>query len=195
VIALLFGSLWPGVVAQYPLANYRSPDLAFSALMTDWVFSCQTRDANDALAGYVPTYSYEFADEKAPEDFLPRVSFRYGSTHASELQFIWDVFVHPKPVQLSQREHVLADQMVTYWTQFAATGNPDGSGAPHWPQYHRKPDDVNSLITPAPVVVHGFAKDHQCEFWRKYPPANIACVIAGNCQGGSSPGLMTPTTR
>ncbi len=197
VIALLFGSLAPKILAHYPLAAYQSPDLAFSALMTDWVFSCQTHEANGLLAKYTPTYSYEFADERAPEIFLPPVSFRYGSAHASELQFLWDEFAHPRPDQLSGAERTLAGDMTGYWTQFAATGDPNGGTNPHWPVFAATADDVEGLVTPAPAPFRTFAKDHQCGFWRAFPPPDIACILAGNCKPGKAyvgdDGLEPPT--
>jgi para-nitrobenzyl esterase len=183
ILVFVFGSkLGPKVLARYPLSAYPSPDLAFSALMTDWVFSCQTRDANDALSRRVPTFAYEFADEKAPEVLSPPVSFPYGSAHASELQFFWDLFTHPQPIQLSPIEHDLAKQMVSYWTQFAKYGNPNGSGTTFWPAYVGSADNLDSLVAPDPQVKVNFANDHECPEWRSYPPPDIACILAGICQ-------------
>jgi para-nitrobenzyl esterase len=182
ILDFVFGSLGPKVLARYPLSAYPSPDLAFSALMTDWVFSCQTRNANDALARRVPTFAYEFADEKAPEVLLPPVSFPYGSAHASELQFLWDLFTHPQPIQLSKSEHDLAKQMVSYWTQFAKYGNPNGAGTTLWPAYIGSADNLESLVAPDPKVKVNFANDHECPEWRSYPPPDIACILAGICQ-------------
>ena len=74
------------VLAEYPLNNFDSPDLAVGAIGTDSIFSCPAHAVDQVLYAQVPTFTYEFNDINAPEVFLPPVSFPYGATHASELR-------------------------------------------------------------------------------------------------------------
>jgi para-nitrobenzyl esterase len=154
----------PKVLAKYPLSKYASPDLAFSALATDAVFSTQAALTDLLLDIGVPLYAFEFSDENAPEDFLPPVSFPYGSAHASELQFIFDSFTRSAP-KLSPAELRLAAAMVENWTQFAKTGSPNGPHVPYWPQYVVGVDDVESLVPPTARLFFNFDSEHKVSFW------------------------------
>lgn len=53
--------------------------------------------------------------------------------------------------------------MITYWTRFAATGDPNTPGTPPWPRYgfmqELRPGNI------APVSADAFARDHKCRFW------------------------------
>ena len=153
----------------YPLARFPSPDLALSALGTDAIFACNSRKAARLLSPFVPTHAYEFNDENAPQLFLPPVSFPYGSAHASEIQYLFDLrsTVPAPPLAADQRR--LSEAMVAYWTNFAKLGTPNWIGTPFWPAYERTADQMQSLVPPQPLVESGFAIDHKCAIWAPAP--------------------------
>ena len=67
---------------------------------------------------------------------------------------------------LTSDEAALSTTMVKYWTQFAKTGDPNGSGNPTWPTYTTGNDSILTLNTPATnvKVTTGFLKaDHKCQ--------------------------------
>jgi para-nitrobenzyl esterase len=156
-------------VSHYPITGpsaYPSPSIALGALATDAAFACNARTATQMLAVHVPTYAYEFNDENAPELFLPPVSFPYGSSHASEIQYLFNVTA-PFPGTLDADQQTLSDAMVRYWTGFANSGRPHGRHLPGWPKYKGSHDEIFSLVPPAQSsgLESGFAVDHQCAFW------------------------------
>jgi para-nitrobenzyl esterase len=152
------------VLASYPLFRYASPDLAYSALTTDAVFSTPAYLTDALLSARTPVYAYEFSDENAPEDFLPPVTFPYGAAHGSELQFLYDSFDRPAP-PLSADEQRLAAAMVGYWAGFAAYGTPNAFGSAPWPPYAASADDMELFVAPHPNLFYGFAPEHKVAFW------------------------------
>jgi len=159
-----------GLARFYPLAAFPSPDLALSALGTDAIFACNSRKVARLISPFVPTHAYEFNDENAPQLFLPPVSFPYGSAHASEIQYLFNLrsaIPHPDLTADQQR---LSQAMVAYWTNFARTGNPNWLGTPFWPAYESGSDLLQSLDAPTPSVESRFASDHKCSIWTPEPP-------------------------
>jgi para-nitrobenzyl esterase len=185
------------IESQYPIANYLSdgaaaaPGEAVAAIITDSLFACTTRTADQLLTKYVPVWAYEFKDTSAPQLFnLPTV-FPYGATHTDELQFIFDpngffpnidYQVPTDPFRLSAAEERLSLEMVRYWTNFVATLDPNrsavgtkifptgSSGEPYgqgWVPYDSKDDNVQALATPYPHPAFGFGAEHQCGFWEQ----------------------------
>ena len=76
----------------------------------------------------IPAYAYQFA-RRLPTD--GRDGVLQGAFHSSELwymfkslRFCWRPFI--------EGDYDLAEQMITYWTNFAATGNPNGTGPETW---------------------------------------------------------------
>jgi para-nitrobenzyl esterase len=156
----------PLVLAQYPLADYSSPSLAFAAAETSSIMACPAYAIDQWLSRYVPTYAYEFADETAPSS-SPLVSFPYGAAHTFEIQYLFPLYHGASGTinRLNAAQRKLSDQMVSYWTAFARSGDPNSGRASFWPQFGTGPADFQSLASPQPVPTSTFVSDHHCAFW------------------------------
>ena len=64
-------------------------------------------------------------------------------------------------------------EMLGYWTQFAATGNPNApgnaadAGTPAWPSYAATTDQYMELLDPTPMSITNLRKT-QCDFWDSF---------------------------
>ena len=170
-VATLWGpALAPPVLALYPFASYPAGGEALGASGTDGLFSCAARVADQSLAKFVPTYTYEFNDENAPpsqSDFGGLLTFPLGAYHSAEIPYLFNTGnIFGLPELLSPQQRRLSRAMVNYWTQFAKTGNPNSAGEPLWSLYNASTDQFQSLIQPVPVVESNFDSSHQCStFW------------------------------
>jgi para-nitrobenzyl esterase len=157
----------PLILAQYPLANYSSPGVALGAIGTDAAFSCNTLAVQKLVSQFVPTWGYEFNDPDAPQRFLPPVSFPYGAYHTAELQYLFGLPVTiPAPPLNAAQEH-LSSAMVSYWSRFARSANPNSFSTPLWQEDTVSTDRIQTLAPPNPQAYTGtaFAIDHKCAFW------------------------------
>jgi para-nitrobenzyl esterase len=60
--------------------------------------------------------------------------------------------------------------MISYWTHFAATGDPNLSGEPAWSPYSSLADQFQSFVPPTPTVepTGSFDSNHMCStFWNR----------------------------
>ncbi|WP_326825940.1 carboxylesterase/lipase family protein [Streptosporangium sp. NBC_01756] len=153
-----FGDDAGRVAREYPLASYASPSQAWAAVMTDRLWARGTHEQNTLLARHAPVYGYEFADRKAPM-FLPlEADFDWGAFHAGDLPYLFP----EKEAPLSPAQRRLSDQMVGYWTNFARTGSPNGSGLPAWPRL----SGGTQSLAPDAVRPIDYAAGHRLSFWK-----------------------------
>jgi para-nitrobenzyl esterase len=152
----------PIVLAKYPLPASPPADaasIALAASVTDGVYSCPARLADHSLARYVTTYAYEFNDENAPFG-LGSLSFPSGAFHGAEIQYLFNYLGTPAPFTHDQEE--LSEAIISYWTYFAKSGDPNSEDEPSWPPYNGATDQFQSLAPPTPTVESSFATDHKC---------------------------------
>jgi para-nitrobenzyl esterase len=149
------------IAAQYPLAAYPSPDVAFETLVSDANFACPALQVDRWTARRVPTFAYEFDDTNAPGRFAPFPA----ATHSSELQYLFDQPNDPRPGTLSSDQQALAASMRAAWASFAAGGDPS-TAALRWPTFAGG-QNVMSLVAPLPHIRTDSAAAHHCSFWEE----------------------------
>jgi para-nitrobenzyl esterase len=116
-----------------------------------------------ALSTHVTTYAYEFNDENAPAPEFQAVNFPMGAFHSADVQYLFNRNGVPAAFTAEQKQ--LSQAMVSYWTQFAKTGDPNSAGQPLWAPYNAATDLRLSLVPPIPVSESTFAADHKCALW------------------------------
>ena len=156
------------VLAKYPLGHDDSASVAFAAVTSD-VAHCRARAFNQLMTRRgVPVYAYVFADTTAPFYFSP-ASFPPGATHTLEMQYFFPLYHGaqgtPKPLNGAQER--LSDHVVSYWTTFARTGDPNSPETPPWPRFAEADDPFQLLLLPAPIAVTDFDEQHNCAFWAR----------------------------
>ncbi len=167
-VGAAFGATAEQLTTLYPSSAYGgSASTAFGALGTDLTFACNSRLSARAMSPLAPkAFVYEFADEQAPELFLPPLAGVpvYGAAHASELQYLWSIIDPASPGTLTADQMALSAAMVTYWTTFAKTGDPNGGTLPTWPAYTTTADSILTLAPGAGNVAPttAFATAHNC---------------------------------
>jgi para-nitrobenzyl esterase len=89
--------------------------------------------------GRAPVFRYSF-DRKIPVapgtmiNGKPATSAEIGARHAGEIEYVFGTLASVK-APWEPADWKLSEQMMSYWTNFARTGSPNGSGVPQWPTY------------------------------------------------------------
>jgi para-nitrobenzyl esterase len=60
-----------------------------------------------------------------------------GAYHSAEIEFVFGM-LDSKKLPWRPADYALSEQIGSYWTNFAKTGNPNGAGLPQWLQYSAK---------------------------------------------------------
>ena len=112
------------------LIGYTSEDLmpeVMKKAATDWSLLLEQQ-------GRKPAYVYCFSRDLPGED-MPSAQGAFGDMkgafHSSELWYMFGTLGKCwRPMEKADYE--LSERMVSYWTNFAKTGNPNGEGLPQW---------------------------------------------------------------
>lgn len=87
-----------------------------------------------------------------------------ASTHTDEIPFVFGTPALSVIHLTSPAETKLSDQMQSYWTNFAKTGDPNGPGLPHWAKFDAKSKAYMSFPTSGAAAGEGLRAD-QCELF------------------------------
>jgi len=167
--------------AEYPLDDYAVPMLALAAMVTDTVFRCPGRTEAAKLAQYVPTYLYQFEFSEGRSQLevaLPFLGgappgYDLGAFHGAEIPYVFgydpllEIDLQSFSTTLREWRPGTADEALwlrtlTYFTRFAATGEPGSPGGPDWPIYDAAAERYLAIDSTMTVQTVPAAK---CAFW------------------------------
>jgi para-nitrobenzyl esterase len=96
-----------------------------------------------------PIYRYSF-DRKIPVAAgtklggVPATAADIGARHAGEIEYVFGALDSLADVPWEPADRQLSDLMMSYWSNFARTGDPNGPGLPKWPR-HAAHDDFQVM--------------------------------------------------
>jgi len=114
--------------------------------------------------GDSPVYRYHFELRALPSKYHPG-TFAF---HSDDIEYVFGTLDTRPGETVRPEDRTLSDQFMSYWTNFAKTGDPNGAGLPVWPKY----DKDDSLIhLDSPITAGPDALRPRYEFLLKGMPA------------------------
>jgi para-nitrobenzyl esterase len=151
----------------YPLSAYDNKvGKAAGYILTDLAFGCPTFLCMDEFSqSRLPTYYYRF------EYRGNRAGKLIGAMHAMELPLVFGAFDQGNMSLLYGGKNLAEAQELSrviqgYWTNFAKSGDPNGSGLPAWPRFDPKNPAVQILDTAVSTATTDMPE--KCGFWDGY---------------------------
>jgi para-nitrobenzyl esterase len=98
--------------------------------------------------GDSPVYRYHFELAAPPSKFHPG-SFAF---HSDDIEYVFGALDTRPGAVWRPEDRKLSEQMMSYWTNFAKTGDPNGPGLPEWPKYGKGDEliHLDSTVTSGP---------------------------------------------
>jgi para-nitrobenzyl esterase len=136
-----FGDQASEFLKLYPAATDEGALVSAEALAGDDFIAFSTWKWTDiqAKTGDAPVYQYRFEQIPAvqPGKMIGSVpASQAGARHAGEIQYVFETLKSEEAVPWTADDFKVSDEMATYWTNFAKSGNPNGNGLPDWPPYN-----------------------------------------------------------
>jgi para-nitrobenzyl esterase len=166
-----YGTNADRVLAAYPVGSAWSPTVAWGQVLSDQS-ACRTQTLRARMAADTKTYTYEFAEKDGPpftSIWRLGTDYPFGATHVNEMGYLFDYLGTALPVNRDQVD--LSTQMITYWSTFAARGNPNAAYSPNWPSY-RAGGAIMQLKAPGygTVPASVVSDQHSCALWNEIAP-------------------------
>jgi para-nitrobenzyl esterase len=139
-----FGEHADAILAAYPASSDDEALESAAALASDMSIGYSTWKWVElhGQTGQSRVYRYSF-DRKIPVPPDGSVNGKratakdIGARHAGEIEYVFGQLDSVPKVVWEKSDRALSDLMMTYWSNFAKSGDPNGDGLPAWPRYEK----------------------------------------------------------
>lgn len=141
-----FGAAADAILKAYPAGSDTEAVESAAALASDLFIGYSTWKWIEVheKTGESAVYRYSF-DRKIPIAPGSKAGDReitaedIGARHAGEIEYVFGALDSLPDVPWQAGDRHLSDLMMTYWSNFARSGDPNGPGLPAWPPYEGGP--------------------------------------------------------
>ena len=162
-----YGELADAYLAAYPAASDEAVETGRIASSGDGRFVWEMRTwARMMETVSSPAFLYFFTRVPPAAD-----AERFGAYHTAEIPYVFNNLGGGGRYWFANRDYDDADRqlsevMASYWVNFAATGNPNGDGAPEWPAYTQA--DESALELGDSVQVRQGVRAERLDFFEQH---------------------------
>ncbi len=82
--------------------------------------------------GKAPAYRYRFDLVPPPDPARPN---RFGVFHSDDIEYVFGNLDSRKGIAWTPADRAMSEEMMSYWSNFAKTGDPNGGSLVKWPVY------------------------------------------------------------
>ncbi len=149
-----FGALPPPLIAAYPYTTDQEAKQARLNLERDLRFGWDMWAWARLQAGTGHSSVYYYSFRQQPPFPAGSVYEGWGASHYAELWYVFD-HLDQEPWRWSEADRKVAEEMSSYWVNFAKSGNPNGPGLPPWPAFTNA--DSKVIYLGDPITAGGVA--------------------------------------
>ena len=169
-----FGDQADAFLKLYPAATDEQANASQLAAFRDELgFVMRLWASAQAKTGKSKAYVYYFTHQPpAPQGESPRGAFGTGATHGSEAAYVFQNLAPPRP--WTDLDHQVSDTLSSYWTNFAAHGDPNGKGLPKWVAYDGRKNDRRMILGDRAQMGPSLSRDQIAFFEALYQKEHAA---------------------
>lgn len=145
-----YGARAEQFLAAFPAGSDEEAVRSADALTTDGfiAYGAWRWVEAQSATGKSPVYRYRFDMPSPAEPLHPHGKYAF---HSAELEYVFGTLDVRHGATWRPEDRRLSEQMISYWTNFARTGDPNGAGLTQWPRY----DSSKELIHLAKPISSG----------------------------------------